>query len=194
MSDTQYENLRNVYDKLCTSYHAIDDFRAKLLGFLPLASGAGIFLLLKDALADPATSTFDGLFLLPIGVFGFVITLGLFFFEIYGIEKCHALIVAGKQLEHALGVDGQFTRRPREVARVINEPFATGIIYPAVLAAWLYIGLFFRLPDHAWWIAVVVFLAGFAGTLFYNIHLKSDQTPALSHINQQILRAEEAGD
>jgi len=58
----------------------------------------------------------------------------------------------------------------------------------------LYIGLFFVLPDDTWWIAVVVFLAGFAGTLFYNIHLKSDQTPALNHINQQILRAEEAGD
>jgi hypothetical protein len=27
------------YEELCTSYRAIDDFRAKLLGFLPLVTG-----------------------------------------------------------------------------------------------------------------------------------------------------------
>jgi hypothetical protein len=195
MSDTQSDNLKFVYDKLCTSYHAIDDFRAKLLGFLPLASGAGIFLLLNDALADPTKSTFVRLFILPIGIFGFVITLGLFFFEIYGIEKCHALIMTGKQLEYALGVGGQFTHRPREVARVINEPFATGIIYPAVLAAWSYIGLFFVLSAYAGWIAVAVFSAGFVGTYLNNRRLKRDGvTSTLIHINQQILRAEEEGD
>ena len=42
--DTQKaENLRTVYRELCSSYRAIDDFRTKLLGFLPLATGAGIF-------------------------------------------------------------------------------------------------------------------------------------------------------
>ena len=166
MSDSQYDKLKSVYDQLCTSYRAIDDFRAKLLGFLPLASGAGVFLLLNDALIDPTKTGFNRLFLFPIGIFGFVITLGLFSFEIYGIKKCHALIGAGKQIEFSLGTDGQFTHRPRDVARVINEPFAAGVIYPAVLAAWLYIGLLFVLPNDSWWIAVVVFLAGFAGTLF----------------------------
>jgi hypothetical protein len=37
MSDSQDENLKTTYDQLCTSYRAIDDFRAKLLGFLPLS-------------------------------------------------------------------------------------------------------------------------------------------------------------
>jgi hypothetical protein len=45
MSDEKNENLKTVYQQLCESYRAIDDFRAKLLGFLPLATGTGIFLL-----------------------------------------------------------------------------------------------------------------------------------------------------
>ena len=42
------------YTELCRSYHAIDDFWAKLLAILPIASGAGGVLLLanKPAVAD----------------------------------------------------------------------------------------------------------------------------------------------
>jgi hypothetical protein len=42
------ENTRTVYNQLCTSYHAIDDFRAKLLGLLP--TGTGIFLVIPELL------------------------------------------------------------------------------------------------------------------------------------------------
>ena len=35
-----------VYDRTCESYHAVDDFRMKLLGPLPIATGSGVFLLL----------------------------------------------------------------------------------------------------------------------------------------------------
>jgi hypothetical protein len=185
MSEVQFDKLKSVYDQLCTSYRAIDDFRTKLLGFLPLASGAGVFFLLGSVFDDPTKRAFYTPYLLPIGIFGFVVTLGLFSFEIYGIRKCHALIKAGQQIERALGIDGQFIHRPREVARVINEPFAAGIIYPAVLAGWLYIALLAVLPLYAGWIAVVVFLAGFAGTLYYSIHLKSeDKTETIISLNQ----------
>ena len=74
MSDTKENNeanLRTAYQDVCSSYHAIDNFRAKLLGFLPLASGTGIFLVLdKD---------FDKQFLTPIRFFGFLVTLGYSF-------------------------------------------------------------------------------------------------------------------
>jgi len=94
------ENLRAVYQELCTSYRAIDDFRAKLLGFLPLATGTGVFLLLTDR----AKIVFMQNFFLPIGAFGFVITLGFFFYELYGIKKCTHLIRAGIKLENALDI------------------------------------------------------------------------------------------
>lgn len=162
------ENHKIVYQELCTSYRAIDNFRTALLGLLPLASGAGIFLFYSDT----ETTTLETL-MGPIGLFGFAVTLGLFLFEIYGIRKCHALIDAGRRLEELLGVEGQFTRRPREVIGFINEPFASGIIYPAVLAAWAFVGFYPVCPIASGVIAFFLFGIGFALSLWYNFWLKS---------------------
>jgi hypothetical protein len=75
-----------------------------------------------------------------------VITLGLFFFELYGIKKCTQLISAGRKLEEDLHVkNGQFVTRPPGVIGFINEPFAAGVIYPAVLAAWTFLALDYTL-------------------------------------------------
>ncbi len=41
------EDAVKIYNELCTSYRAIDDFRAKLLGLIPLVTGTGISLLFK---------------------------------------------------------------------------------------------------------------------------------------------------
>ena len=169
MPNDENENLRTAYRELCTSYRAIDDFRAKLLGFLPFATGTGIFLLLEkfkdiDHLKNGAT-----LLLTAIGIFGFLITLGLFLYEIYGIKKCCALIQAGIRMEESMGItNGQFTSRPQNVARVINEPFAAGVIYPAVLAAWVFFGLYFAAPTAKTLISIVVFLIGLIGTSIYD--------------------------
>jgi hypothetical protein len=174
-----------IYDQLCNSYRAIDDFRAKLLGFLPLATGAGVFLLVTD---QKKMESMQQIFR-PIGAFGFVITLGLFFYELYGIKKCTHLIRAGKTLENDLGIrNGQFMQRPPGVAILINEPLAAGVIYPAVLAAWTF--LFFAFPqlpnaaqaqlqdttllhftEAAQWRAINVFLVFFAVSFFYNLFL-----------------------
>ncbi len=136
-TDMKDRNVKlTIYRELCASYRAIDDFRAKLLGLLPLATGTGIFLLLGDKTKLNAVAPYLG----PIGVFGFVVTLGLFSYEIFAIKKCGALISAGteleKQLEKGYISHGQFVTRPNIF---INEPFAAGIIYSAVLAAWIYL-------------------------------------------------------
>ena len=185
------KHLPTVYQQICTSYHAIDDFRAKLLALLPFATGAGIFLLLnKDAVTADVKPFFG-----PIGLFGVVITLGLFAYEIYGIRKCHELIIGGQQIEGWLHVAGPFTGRPREVLGFINEPFAAGIIYPAVMAAWTFIGLVF-VWSQAWLIALVVFALGFGLSYSYNRRLKRGGADviALNKLNQCILQAEESGD
>jgi hypothetical protein len=130
------------YTELCAGYLAIEDFRGKLLGFLPLATG-GIFLYAGKSgegnLSNPKFS-------LAFGIFGFLITLGLFAFELYGIRRCTALIHLGEDLENQLKIEGQFLRRPVGLEgwgpwgflKYINEPMASGIIYPTVAAAWLY--------------------------------------------------------
>lgn len=195
MPSPQDEQVR-VYEQLCQSYRAIDDFRAKLLGFLPLATGTGVFFLVTDqAKIEFVQSLFR-----PIGIFGFVITLGLSFYELYGIKKCTAIIKAGKALEAQLKVQyGQFTQRPSGVGLLINEPLAAGIIYPAVLAAWMFLALAFP-PSHPatlsqvqdsgtlivgnaapYW-AIRVFVLGFSASLLYNLLLiKDDLKTAMDH-------------
>jgi hypothetical protein len=160
--EEQMAALRGAYDQLCQSYRAIDDFRAKLLGFLPLVTGGG--LVLVTAGANEAAQQF----LPPVGLFGLVVTLGLFAFELYGIQKCAALIDAGRQLEASLKLPaGQFMLRPRELLGHINEPFAASIIYPAVMAAWVYLagqskgGLGVVL-------SIAVFVVGFGLTAMWN--------------------------
>jgi len=168
------ENTLTAYKELCTSYRAIDDFRAKLLGFLPLATG-GIFLLI----AKP--EEFDKIkpLLTPIGFFGFAIALGLFCFELYGTRKCHRLIQTGKELECLMGkTGGQFSTRPDGILGLINEPFAAGIIYPAVLAAWIYLAFYGLGGVVACLGAIVVFAAGFFLSLkFINWLINCDKLP-----------------
>ena len=71
LTDQQYENFRLAYQQLCISHRALDDLRAKLLVGLPLATGV-IYLL--SSLLDTEARQF-------LGVFGFVVTLGLYFYE-----------------------------------------------------------------------------------------------------------------
>jgi hypothetical protein len=187
-------NLLKVYEQLCSSYQEIDSFRAQLLGRLPLVTGTGIFLLYvtgKEPL-PPETKAF----LPAIGLFGFVVTLGLFAYEAYGIMKCHALIIAGKQMEAQLGVDGQFAHRPRSVLDRINEPFAAGVIYPAVLASWAFVALAFVEPNWlSWFAAALVLFAAFGLSLYYNEWLEKDGAKKnLELLNMRILQSEEKGD
>jgi len=169
------DSQKAAYQELCNSYRAIDDFRMKLLGLLPFATGAGIVLVSNAlAAADDAKQNVTRELLWPIGLFGFVITLGLLFFELYGIKKCHALIETGKAIERQLEISGQFTTRPGGVFGVINEAFAASVIYPAVLAAWLYLADAgaARPPASFWSVpATWVFVTAFAVVAIFQILL-----------------------
>lgn len=132
ITQASQENLRAAYAEVCTRYRAIDEFRAKLLGLLPLASGTGIFLLLN--------STSDTVILTPVGVFGVAVTLGLYFYELRGIQYCVHLIAAGRALEDELRISGAFSTRPRQhVGGLISEISASHLIYGSVIAAWIFV-------------------------------------------------------
>ena len=134
----------------------------KLLGLLPIATGAGLLVLTGGGKSAPPTGLS-----LPIGLFGLVVTLGLFSYELHGIKKCGYLIDAGKKIEAGLGINGQFQRRPHELAGFIDEPLSASIIYPAVLASWL----FFALLEAPRWVGYVSSSVVFAGGVFVSIHL-----------------------
>ncbi|MFL5381664.1 MAG: hypothetical protein ACJ8GN_04000 [Longimicrobiaceae bacterium] len=142
------EALLAAYAEVCLSYHAIDDFRTKLLGILPISSLAGILLLGKDSLF--AGNNSSALQLVGFGsFFAAAFTLGLFLFEIRGILRCHHLIERGEELERELKVRGQFFvckqqhGRDSSVERIFNAKVAASAIYSLVFSAWLFMALKF---------------------------------------------------
>src|SRR5262245_32483665 len=182
VKSTILTNATTAYQTLCTSYNAIDVFRGTLLGFLPLVTG-GLFLLAagkdeSNIFSNPKLSV-------PLGLFGLLVSLGLFIFEIYGIRRCTHLIVLGRHLERQLEVEGQFLHRPIGVegfipakfSRLVNEPMASGVIYPAVGAAWLYLSLQSLNPWLAAAASTLIFMSGFIVTLRYNKWLADKDWP-----------------
>lgn len=195
--------IRTVYTELCNSYRGIDEFRSQLLSLLPLATGGLFFFItnpdgligkvikegsdVKPCNASAATILSSEI-VQAIGWFGVVITLGLFAYELYGIRKCTNLIFLGKRLERDLGdIKGQFTIRPDGVLYdyfgkhfrfiSINEPFAAGIIYPAVMAAWMFIA--FSRTGFARGPAIIVFFAMFVLSMWYMWWLVEREIPRL---------------
>jgi hypothetical protein len=135
-----------------------------------VATGTGVFLLLsgKANLIDSNSNQRLSQALGAIGIFGFLFTLGLFTYELFGIKRCHYLIAAGRRLEARLGIRGQFRSRPQYMAGFLNEPFASSIIYPASMAAWLFVALFFASeePWAATLVAGAIFAVGCGVTIF----------------------------
>ena len=112
------------YQEVCRSHAGITDFRAKLLALLPLASGAGLGLLLardSGTLSDTEAGV-----LVALGAFGAVITAGLFLYELRQIDVCKQLRNHASWIEQELGIEaGQFGgRRERLSLREVYSPAA----------------------------------------------------------------------
>ena len=150
------ERLLAAYGEVCRSYHAIDDFRTKLLGVLPIASLAGILVVGKDTpLAEMKVHPLIGFG----SFFAAAFTLSLFLFEIRGILRCSHLIERGEALERKLRVEGQFYVCSQQHARAtghehamatearserfFNAKVAACAVYSLVFAAWLFMALKF---------------------------------------------------
>ena len=139
------ETLRMQYSEICKSHSAITDFRAKLLALLPIASGSGIFFLLTKR-SEPIDTTY----LSVIGLFGFLVTFALFIYELRGIQHCKALNDLASRLEQQLHLrDAQFTTRPKaRLGGFVGAQGAAYIIYPTMLAAWIFVA-FVGFTSHA---------------------------------------------
>lgn len=135
------------YERACASYDAITEFRAKLLALLPLATGTGAFLLLQKVEERPQTQELLG----PIGLLGFVVTLGLFAYELRGMQRCARLEVQACTLEERLplsAAEGPFRGQPeRSLGGMLGPPAAGLIIYLATAFTWLYVAGF----GFSWW-------------------------------------------
>ncbi len=163
--------LLATYAEICRSYHAIDEFRMKLLGLLPLASLVSVLLLGKTDLLADLTSGEGNELLGFAAIFAAMLTLALFGYEVRGIQRSHSLITEGKHLETLLGIGhGQFHVCEEEHAhspiRALNAKLIACVIYSLVLAGWLFIALRFGfgVETHTcvlWATGTGVVIAGF---------------------------------
>jgi hypothetical protein len=149
MSNVEERNkvLLAAYSEVCKSYHAIDDFRTKLLGFLPLTSLAGIFLLDTSKLLSSQSPVSNELFGFA-AIFAASLTLALFGYEVRGMQRTHHLVREGTHLEALLGiVHGHFHvcaeehDNPLGISKIFNAKILASVIYSVVFAAWLFIAL-----------------------------------------------------
>jgi hypothetical protein len=129
-----------VYAEVSNNYRAIDELRLKLLALLPLATGTGILVFLGRNGAGRSVDA-SAYVAVPVGVFGIVATMSLYFYELHGVEKCAHFIHRGDLIERQLDVRGSFRNRPHHIFGVVSELLPTMIIYPASLATWLFVAL-----------------------------------------------------
>jgi hypothetical protein len=144
------ENVRTMYKEVCESLRTVTDFRGKLLALLPVISGVGIYgLVPKEKLQEQVARPY----LTAIGILGVLVTIGLFLYELRGIDHCRNLIKVGRCLEEEMGfTDGQFIGedkyyRPggrwwvKPIHNFKGPPGAAWIIYPSVGIAWLFVAV-----------------------------------------------------
>jgi predicted ester cyclase len=131
------ETLRYEYGEICRSHQSIADFRGRLLGLLPLASGTGIFLLAESELATDSSA-----FLIAAGLFGAVVTLGLYLYEKRGMKECLLLRERGENLERRLGLGPNVAQFQNNRPGFVGPQGAGPIVYFAVVAAWLFVAVY----------------------------------------------------
>jgi hypothetical protein len=192
MAETKLESINTAYERICASHDQIADFRAKLLALLPVASGAGIFFLFSDK--KPADELLIHLF--PVGIFGALITIGLFFYELRGIQQCRGLIACAKRLEKELVPDlwqyGTFNfRQKAALGDFIGATGAALVIYPTVISGWIYVsavGLVNsgKLNTSAFWFFITAWLVSF----IFGVWLNNWQKKSLKATIEELERKE----
>jgi hypothetical protein len=133
-----------IYSELCSHIRATDDISFKLMGSVPLVSGAGLLTLLLRA---PAPST---PILIVLSLFGALVTLGLFRWELRNIQRCTWLIHYAQGLERKALEGGDigraFVPQPNS-PQGIGKGQAEKFIYFFTVITWLVVPV--SLPTRA---------------------------------------------
>lgn len=141
MDKTRIDVASTLYRETCNNIRTTDEISFKLLGLVPLVSGAGIFFI--SANKDLASSSFAAF----ISFFGAIVTVALFIWELRNISVCRSYIAYAKILERyhfneilaQPRAEGQFSGRPK--SKIITKTTAEYILYTATIFAWLAFGI-----------------------------------------------------
>jgi len=123
-----------VYGQTCSDMRATDDISFKLMGIVPLVSGATILtLFLKEHPGDP----------LPVvgfALFAALVTLGLFRWELRNIQICRWLRDRAEALEKNIVNAAKMPTRPGSPSG-IGKTEAEKWIYSVTIGGWLLVPL-----------------------------------------------------
>ncbi|MBI5102400.1 MAG: hypothetical protein HZB33_11265 [Nitrospirae bacterium] len=141
----QDEKLKLDYEQTTQYHHNLADIRFRLLALVPIATGAAIALVEK---------TVSGPHVLAIGLLGFMVTLGITFYDQRNTQIYDAMQKRAKTLEVLLGFlplddktkqrGGAFLDRPDRGRRLFGvflmwHDRALAVIYAATFAGWSYL-------------------------------------------------------
>jgi hypothetical protein len=147
--------LEPLYEEVCKAHDSITDFRGKLLALVPTLSAVAFTLFIGTG------KHFDQRLLLPVGIFGVTVSLGLFCYELRGMFLCHELRDRGDKLERAMqqpegevrAMPGHFLDRKeknelKDAFKLLKEyslisvPTASFLVYGSVILGWMVVAGF----------------------------------------------------
>jgi hypothetical protein len=138
------EKLKLDYQQTTNYYHQLADSRFKLLALIPVVTGAAIGLL---------STGIPSSVVVVIGCLGFVVTLGLLFYNQRNSQIFDAMILRAKMLETLLELEslddryryaGPFLSRPDRNLKLFGVVRVWGdrglaLVYGAALGGWAYL-------------------------------------------------------
>lgn len=144
-SPNPWDNLRLDYEHTMKYFHALHESRFKLLALLPIVTGTAIGT--ADIAGSPQRT-------LALGLFGFLITLGLTFYEVRNTQLYDVMQLRAKSLEAYLGLaragnpkscrSGPLLHRPESARKLFGivkiwHDRALSIVYSTLIAGWSYL-------------------------------------------------------
>jgi hypothetical protein len=135
---TSSESWQQRYSEICTDIRTTDDISFKLLGFVPLVSGVGIFAVL-DLLGGNVASWPTTVF---VSLFGATITFALFRWELRNIQTCNwlrdrAIEIERDELKLTFGPFLGRVNARRFLGIEWGKTQAEKLLYTTTIAAWL---------------------------------------------------------
>jgi hypothetical protein len=121
-----------LYAETCTQIRATDEISFKLMGLVPLVSGAALLTFFLNA----SVSAEKAPLVVALAMFAALITLGLFRWELRNIQTCSWLRRRAEALEEKLVKASGAPAQPRPPAG-IGKTEAEKAIYSITIFAWL---------------------------------------------------------
>lgn len=125
-------SVERLYAETCSSIRATDEISFKLMGFVPLVSGAALLsLFLKESISPEKAPL-----VVALALFAALITLGLFRWELRNIQTCSWHRRRAEALEEALVKTSGAPRQPKPPLG-IGKTEAEKAIYSVTILIWL---------------------------------------------------------